>query len=399
MAGIPSSGGAPATYLDHAATTPVDPRVTDAMRPFFTEQFGNAGSVHGFGQAARAAVDDARRQIAGLIGAQPREIVFTSGATESNNAAIIGAVFARGAGTAHVITAATEHHAVLEPCRWLERRGVAVTVLPVDRDGLVDPDAVRRALRPETVLVSIMHGNNEIGTVEPVAEIAAIVRAQGALMHTDATQSAGIVPLDVEVLGVDLLSLSAHKRYGPKGAGALFVRSGTALEPLIHGGSQELGRRGGTENVPAIVGFGTAVRIAMTEMAEEASRIAALRDRLVEGLAALGGHINGHPRQRLPGIVSVSFAGADSESLLLALDLEGIAASSGSACTSGSLEPSHVIAALGLPADVAAGTLRFSLGRWTNVAEVDRVLEVLPGILAAVRRASAREPSPRSSRR
>lgn len=395
MVGIPASGGAPAIYLDYAATTPVDPRVADAMRPFFTEQFGNAGSVHGFGQAARAAVDDARRQVAGLIGAQPREIVFTSGATESNNAAIMGAVFARGAGAAHVIAAATEHHAVLEPCRWLEHRGVAVTVLPVDRYGLVDPDAVRRALRPETALVSVMHGNNEIGTVGPVAEVAAVVREHGALMHTDATQSVGIVPIDVQALGIDLLSLSAHKRYGPKGIGALFVRTGTALAPLLHGGSQEHGRRGGTENVPGIVGFGAAVRIAMAEMAEEARRIAALRDRLIEGLAALGGHLNGHPRQRLPGIVSASFAGADSESLLLALDLEGIAASSGSACTSGSLEPSHVIAALGLPADVAAGTLRFSLGRWTTADEIDRLLEVLPGILDSIRRASGREPSPR----
>jgi cysteine desulfurase len=379
-------------YLDYAATTPVDPEVEAAMRPFFLERFGNAGSVHEFGQAARRAVDDARGSVAGLVGAQAREIVFTSGATEANNTAIVGAVLARGGprGT-HIITAATEHHAVLEPARWLERQGAALTVLPVDAHGMVDPDAVRAALRPETAIVSVMHGSNEIGTIGPLAEIAAIARASGVTVHTDATQSAGIVPLDVTALGVDLLSMSAHKRYGPKGVGALYVRTGTRLEPLLHGGSQERGRRGGTENVPGIVGFGVAARLAVDRMADDAARIARLRDRLATGLGALdGARLNGHPEHRLPGIASVSFAGADSESLLLALDLEGIAASSGSACTSGSLEPSHVIEALGLPPEVAAGTLRFSLGRQTTDEDVDRVLQVLPTILASVRRASAR---------
>jgi cysteine desulfurase len=392
MTAIPPPGfSGPGIYLDYAATTPVDPRVAAAMQPFFTERFGNAGSIHAFGQAARAAVDDARRVVARLIGASAGDIVFTAGATESNNAAIFGAVAASARDDRHVITAATEHHAVLEPCRWLARHGVAVTVLPVDEHGLVDPDAVRRAIRPGTVLMTIMHSNNEIGTLAPVAEIAAIARAHGVLFHTDATQSAGIVPLDVQALGVDLLSLSAHKRYGPKGIGALYIRAGVRIDPMLHGGSQERGRRGGTENVPGIVGFGEAARLAQDVMAGEAPRVAALRDRLVSGLVALGGaRANGHPLARLPGVASVSFAGADSESLLLALDLEGVAASSGSACTSGSLEPSHVIAALGLPAEFAAGTLRFSLGRWTTEADVDRVLAVMPGILAAVRGAGLR---------
>ncbi len=375
-------------YLDYAATTPVDPRVFAAMQPYFTEHFGNAGSVHQFGQSSRAAVDAARSAVARLIGAEAKEIVFTAGATESNNAAIFGVVHARGLTDGHIITTATEHHAVLEPCRALADRGIALTVLPVDRYGLVDPDAVRRAIRPETVLISIMHGNNETGTLGPVAEIGAIARERGVLFHTDATQSAGIVPVDVRQLNVDLLSLSAHKRYGPKGIGALYVRTGVKIEPLLHGGSQERGRRGGTENVPGIVGFGETARLAFEGMAEEATRLRALRDRLAGGLGAIdGAHLNGHPTIRLPGIVNVSFAYADSESLLLGLDLEGIAASSGSACTSGSLEPSHVIAALGLPADLAAGTLRFSLGRWTTAGEIDRVLEVLPRVLTSIRRA------------
>ncbi len=387
-----ASTGRPAAgaYMDHAATTPVDPRVLEAMRPYFVERFGNAGSVHQLGQEARGAVDEARAAVAALIGAQPREIVFTSGATEADNAAILGIALAPGVRESHVITAATEHHAVLEPCRSLAARGVPVTVLPVDGHGVVDPDAVRGAIRPETVLISIMHGNNETGTVGPVAEVAAIARARGVLMHTDATQSAGIVSLDVTTLGVDLLSLSAHKRYGPKGIGALYVRAGVPVEPILRGGSQERGRRGGTENVPAIAGFGAAVRIAQAEMDEEAARLTTLRDRLAGGLAAMpGARINGHPTHRLPGIVNVSFADADSESLLLALDLEGIAASSGSACTSGSLEPSHVIAAMGLPAAYAAGTLRFSIGRWTTAGDVDVVLDVLPRILAPIRRAAS----------
>ena len=378
-------------YLDYAATTPVDPSVSVAVQRYFTETFGNAGSVHQFGQAARGAVDEARVYVARLIGAQAKEIVFTSGATESNNAAILGTVYARDMPGRHVITAATEHHAVLEPCRWLARHGVEVTVLPVDQYGGVDPDVVRRAVRPETVLITIMHGNNEIGTLAPIAEIGRIARERGVRFHTDATQSVGIVPIDVDALHVDLLSMSAHKRYGPKGIGALYIRAGVRIEPFLHGGSQERGRRGGTENVPGIAGFGEAARIATERMTGDAARIAALRDRLAAGLGVMdGAMLNGHPSARLPGIVNVSFAEADSESLLLALDLDGIAASSGSACTSGSLEPSHVIAALGIPETYAMGTLRFSLGRWTTAEEIDTALMVLPTILSNIRRPAAR---------
>jgi cysteine desulfurase len=381
----------PSIYLDYAATTPVDPRVLAAMQPYLAERFGNAGSVHQFGQAARAAVDEARIHVARLVRARPQEIVFTSGATESNNAAIFGTVYAREVPGRHVITAATEHHAVLEPCRWLAGRGVELTVLPVDRHGIVDPDAVRRAIRPETVLITIMHANNEIGTLAPIAEIGRIARERGVTFHTDATQSAGILPIDVDALNVDLLSMSAHKRYGPKGVGALYVRAGVRIERFLHGGSQERGRRGGTEAVPAIAGFGEAARLALEQMAADAVRVAGLRDRLAAGLGALdGAMINGHPTARLPGIINVSFADADSESLLLALDLEGVAASSGSACTSGSLEPSHVIAALGIPPSYAMGTLRFSLGRWTTEQDIDTVLARLPAILSQIRRPAGR---------
>lgn len=380
-----------AIYLDYAATTPVDPGVSAAMQRYLTETFGNAGSVHQFGQAARGAVDEARVYVARLIGAQPKEIVFTSGATESNNAAILGTVYARDMSGRHVITAATEHHAVLEPCRWLAGRGVEVTILPVDHYGVVDPDMVRRAIRPETVLITVMHGNNEIGTLAPIAEIGRIARDRGVRFHTDATQSVGIVPLDVDGLNVDLLSMSAHKRYGPKGVGALYIRSGVRIEPFLHGGSQERGRRGGTENVPGIMGFAVAAKIATGSMHGDAERIGTLRDRLAAGLGAIdGAMLNGHPSARLPGIVNVSFAEADSEALLLALDLDGIAASSGSACTSGSLEPSHVIAALGIPEAHAMGTLRFSLGRWTTTEEIDAVLTALPKILSNIRRPAAR---------
>lgn len=380
-----------AIYLDHAATTPIDRQVFAVMQPYVAERFGNAGSVHQFGQAARGAVDEARAAVARLIGAQPKDIVFTSGATESNNAAIFGIVHASEMPGRHVITAATEHHAILEPCRWLARHGVEVTVLPVDRYGVVDPDAVRRAVRPETLLITIMHSNNEIGTLAPIAEIGRIARERGVHFHTDATQSVGIVPLDVDGLNVDLLSMSAHKRYGPKGIGALYVRAGVRIEPFLHGGSQERGRRGGTENVPGIAGFGEAARIALERMTGDAPRIAALRDRLATGLGAIdGAMLNGHPSARLPGIVNVSFAEADSEALLLALDLDGIAASSGSACTSGSLEPSHVIAALGIPEAHAMGTLRFSLGRWTTTEEIDAVLTALPKILSNIRRPAGR---------
>lgn len=380
-------------YADHGATTPVDPAVAQAMLPYFSEAFGNPGSIHAWGQQAREAVDRAREIVARALGARPAEIVFTGGATEADNFAVVGAALAGEPRGRHIVTTQVEHHAVLEPCRFLETRGFEVTYLPVDRTGRVDPADIRRALRDDTILVSVMHANNEIGTLQPVGEIAEAARARGIVVHTDAAQTVGILSTDVDRLGVDLLSVSAHKRYGPKGVGALYVRKGTPLARVQHGGAQERGRRGGTENVPGIVGFGEAMRIAAGMMAEEAGRLAALRDRLAAGLARIeGAHLNGHPVERLPGTVSVSFEGADSEALLMALDLAGVAASSGSACTSGSLEPSHVLRAIGLPPAVAKGTLRLSLGRTTTDADVAYLLEVMPPIVARLR---ARPPAAR----
>jgi len=376
-------------YADHAATTPTDPRVLEAMRPFFTEQFGNPSSVHGFGQEAREAVDVARERVATLIGARPAEIVFTSGATEADNFAVLGAAFGNESRGRHIISSAVEHHAVIESCEFLAARGFAVTYVPVDQYGRVDPDDVAAALRPDTILVSVMHANNEIGTLEPVAEIGQLVRARGILMHTDATQSVGLLPMQVDDLSVDLLSMSSHKRYGPKGAGALYIRKGAKIARIQQGGAQERNRRGGTENVPAIVGFGVAMHVARESMTEEAAQLRAWRDRIFDGLKQIeGARPNGHPTERLPGNINVSFAGTDSESILLALDFRGVAASSGSACTSGSLEPSHVLRAIGLPPEIAAGTVRFSLGRTNTEADIAYLLEVVPETIASLRAAS-----------
>lgn len=375
-------------YADHGATTPTDPRVLEAMRPYFAEKFGNPSSVHALGQDAREAVDFARERVAAAVGANASEIVFTSGATEADNFAVLGAAFANESRGRHLITSAVEHHAVIEPCRFLASRGFEVTYLPVDQYGRVDPDEVVGALRENTILVSVMHANNEVGTLEPVAEIGRLVRARGILMHTDATQSVGILPVNVDDLSVDLLSMSSHKRYGPKGAGALYVRKGAKIARIQHGGAHERNRRGGTENVPAIVGFGLALQLAGDGMVDEAARLRAWRDRVFAGLKNVeGAHPNGHPTDRLPGNVNVSFAGTDSESILMALDFRGIAASSGSACTSGSLEPSHVLTAIGLPPELAAGTVRFSLGRTNTDAEVDYLVEVLPEIISSLRTA------------
>ncbi len=376
-------------YVDHAATTPTDPRVVEAMRPYFTEKFGNPSSVHGFGQEAREALDVARERVAAAVGAKASEIVFTSGATEADNFAILGAAFAHDARGRHIITSAVEHHAVIEVCRFLETRGFEVTYLPVDQYGRVDPDDVGRVLRDDTILVSIMHANNEIGTLEPVAHIGRVVRARGILMHTDATQSVGILPVQVDDLSVDLLSMSSHKRYGPKGVGALYIRKGAKIARIQHGGSHERNRRGGTENVPAIVGFGIALQLAEGGRADEAARLRVWRDRLGAGLSKVdGAHPNGHLTDRLPGIVNFSFAGTDSESVLMALDFQGVAASSGSACTSGSLEPSHVLTAIGLAPDIAAGTVRFSLGRTNTEADLDYLLQVVPEIIRSLRAAA-----------
>lgn len=373
-------------YADHGATTPVDPRVLAAMLPFFEGKFGNASSIHAWGQEAHEAVDRAREQVASTVGAQPGEVVFTSGATEADNFAVIGAALGHEARGRHLITTQIEHHAVLEPCRFLESQGASVTTVAVDRFGRVDPDDVARAIRDDTILISVMHANNEIGTIEPVAEIGRLARERGILMHTDAAQTVGILPVDIAALHVDLLSISAHKRYGPKGVGALVIRTGARIRRVMHGGAHERNRRAGTENVPAIVGFGEALRLAREAMDEEAARLRALRDRLAAGLRAIeGASVNGHPTDRLPGTVNVSFEGTDSESLLMALDFRGVAASSGSACTSGSLEPSHVLSAIGLPPEVAKGTVRFALGRSTTDAEVDALLQIVPEIVSQLR--------------
>jgi cysteine desulfurase len=376
-------------YLDHAATTPVDPRVLQAMLPFFTERAGNASSMHEFGQEARTAVDRSRTQVAAAVGAQPSEIVFTGGATESDNLAVLGVALASEGRGRHIVTAAIEHHAILEVCHFLEGRGYSVTYVPVDRRGIVDPDDVQSALRPDTVLVSVMAANNEIGTLQPVAEIGRLVRERNIPFHSDATQLVGAAPVHVDELHVDLLSMSAHKRYGPKGVGALYVRTGAPLAPIQLGGSHERGRRGGTENVPGIVGLGAALRIAVEEMEEERARLVRLRDRLIrEALALPGAHLNGDPVQRLPNNVNLSFDGTDSQSLVMGLDLHGVASSSGSACTSGSMEPSHVLIALGLPPERAAAAVRLTVGRGTTDADVSYALDALRDVVIRLQRAA-----------
>ncbi|TMJ09898.1 MAG: cysteine desulfurase [Bacillati bacterium ANGP1] len=376
-------------YLDHAATTPVDPRVLHAMLPFFTERAGNASSVHGFGQDARAAVDQARAQVAATIGARPSEIVFTSGATESDNLAVVGVALAAEGRGRHIVTTAIEHHAVLEACHLLGQRGWTVTYVPVDGQGIVDPDDVRRSLRPDTVLVSVMAANNEIGTLQPVAEIGRLTRERNIPFHTDATQMIGAAPVAVDDLHVDLLSMSAHKRYGPKGVGALFVRTGTPVVAVQRGGSHERGRRGGTENVPGIVGLGAALRIAGEVMEDEHARLTAFRDRLIrEALEMPGAHLNGDPVRRLSNNVNLSFDQTDSQSLVLGLDLHGVASSSGSACTSGSMEPSHVLVALGLSQERASAAVRLTLGRGTTDAEITYAIGALRDVVARIGRAA-----------
>jgi len=374
-------------YLDHAATTPTRSEVVKSMLPYFTDAFGNPSSIHSYGQEAKGAVEEARTKVAELIGARSEEIVFTSGGTEADNFALKGVAYANEHKGNHVITTTIEHHAVLEVCKFLGRRDFKITRLPVDKYGLVDPDDVRKAITDKTILISVMHANNEVGTIEPVEEIGRIARAAGVYFHSDAVQTVGHIPVNVDKLKVDLLSISAHKLYGPKGAGALYVRKGTKLVSLMHGGEQEKRRRAGTENVPAIVGLGKAVELAGQEIGKEAERLAYLRDKLIEGLGEKIDHtrLNGHPTRRLPNNVNVSIDFVEGESLLLNLDLEGICASTGSACSSASPEPSHVLLALGLPTEQAHGSLRFTLGRENTEADVERVLGVLPGIVARLR--------------
>jgi cysteine desulfurase len=377
-------------YLDYNATTPVAREVLAAMLPYFSEEYGNASSIHTFGQRARGAVEEARSSVAALLGARPAEIMFSSGGTESNNHAIFGVVGAAPGGRKHVITSAIEHSAVLDPCKELEKNGVAVTVLPVDRDGIVNPQDVRRAIRPETVLITIMLANNELGTIEPIEEIGRIAAEASVTLHTDAVQAAGKISIDVKKLGVHLLSISAHKLYGPKGVGALYVRKGTRLEPLLYGGHSERDRRPGTEDVTSIAGLGKAAELALMRMQGEGQRLAALRDRLEKGLLERisFARVNGLRAPRTPNTTNLTLPFVEGESMVIALDLKGIACSTGAACSSGAVEPSHVLTAIGLAPEDARATLRLSLGHQTTDEEIDFALETIPPVIERLRQLS-----------
>ena len=374
-------------YLDYAATTPTHPEVVKAMLPYFTEVFGNPSSIYSYGQEAKGAIEEARVKLANLIGARDEEIVFTSGGTEADNFALKGVAFANESKGNHIITSSIEHHAVIETCKFLERRGFKVTYLPVDAYGLVDPGDIKKAITDKTTLISVMHANNGVGTIEPIAEIGRIAKEAGVYFHTDAVQTVGHIPVDVNGLRVDLLSMSAHKLYGPKGVGALYVRKGTRLTPFIHGGEQERRWRASTENVSGIVGLGKAIELAQQEMSQEAQRLTYLRDQLIKGILERIEHVrlNGHPLRRLPNNVNISVDFVEGESMLLNLDLEGICASTGSACSSSSLEPSHVLLAMGFASEQAYGSLRFTLGKWTNEEDISRVLEILPPVVTRLR--------------
>ncbi|HEX5482237.1 MAG TPA: cysteine desulfurase family protein [Terriglobia bacterium] len=378
-------------YLDNNATAPMAPEVFEAMKPYLTTEFGNASSIHWYGQQAKAAVEEARESVARLLGAQPGEIVFTSGGTESDNMAIFGAVEAAepsASGTPpHVITTAIEHHAVLYSAKALEARGAHVTWVPVEASGVVDPAEIERAITPETVLISVMHANNELGAIQPIEEIGRIARERGILFHTDAVQSAGKIPIDVNRLNVHLLSLSAHKLHGPKGVGALYVRRGTSLRPLMYGGHHERDRRPGTENVAGIVGLGRAADLALPGLEQEAARLAVLRDRLEEGILRRVPDVTVHARgsQRLPNTASMSFAYTEGEGFVIAADLRGLACSTGAACSSGSLEPSHVLSAIGISKEQARSTIRFSLGRFNTPEDIEQGLEIVAQIAEHLR--------------
>ena len=377
-------------YLDYAATSPVLPEVLDAMLPFFMSCFGNPSGIHENGRETRKAVEQARREVAETLGAESREIVFTSGGSESDNLAIEGTAFALREKGNHIITSQIEHHAVLNTCRWLEKQGFRVTYLPVDASGLVDPDSVRDAIGNDTVLVSIMTANNEIGTVEPVSKIGEICREKGVLFHTDAVQAIGMMSIHAAEINADLISLSAHKFHGPKGTGALYIRKGTKLESLIHGGAQERGLRAGTENVPGIVGMGKAITVAAKEREENQQRIRELRDQMIRIVLERipGSQLNGHPEKRLANNCHFSFAGIESEALLLRLDLAGISVSGGSACTSGSMEPSHVLQAIGLKDEMLKSGIRMTMGRETTREEIEKTAEKMSEIIADLRQMS-----------
>ena len=379
-----------AIYLDHASTTPTDPAVVETMLPYFSEEYGNPATVYSLGLSAADAVQQARESIAGAIGAEADEIYFTSGGTEADNWAILGTADAQQKKGKHLVTSAIEHHAILETMEYLEKRGWEFTKVPVDSGGLVDPDEVKKAIRPDTVLVSIMHGNNEVGTIEPIAEISKITREAGVLFHSDVVQTAGKMPLDVAELGVDMLSMSGHKFYGPKGVGLMYMRKRARITPYFHGGAQERNRRAGTLNVPGIVGMAKALELCQERMAEDAIREAELRDRLWKGLSenieAI--YLNGSMEHRLPNNLNVRLDGIEGESMILMLDMEGICVSSGSACTTGSLEPSHVLLGLGIPQELAHGSLRVTLGRSTTAADIDHFIKVFPPIVARLREMS-----------
>jgi cysteine desulfurase len=374
-------------YLDHNASTPVHPDVVAEMLPYFGDRFGNPSSVHGFGREARAGVDAARDRVARFLQVTPEEIVFTSGGTESDNMALKGVAFARGRG--HFITSKIEHHAVLRAAQWLETQGFEVTYVGVDEYGMVDPDEVKRALRPDTIGISIMHANSEIGTIQPIAAIGALARERGIVFHVDGVQTFGKVAFDVNAAGIDLLSFSSHKIYGPKGVAGLYIRKGTKMVSVQHGGEHERRRRAGTENVPAIVGFGKAVETRAREMKDEHARLTGLRDRLWSGIRARvpDVRLNGHPTERLPGTANLCYRGVESESIVLGLDLKGIGVSAGSACTSGSVEPSYVLVAMGVPLDWAMGAVRHSLGRSTTAEDIDYVIECVEPIVRKLRAA------------
>ena len=377
-------------YLDYAGTAPTDPEAIKAMQPYFFEKFGNASSVHSFGQEARKAIEDSRQTVASFLGAKPEEIIFTSGGTESDNFAIFGVADALIKKGNHIITSVIEHHAVGEPCKFLEKKGFKVTYIKVNKEGLLDPEDIKKAITDQTILISIMHANNEIGTIQPIAQIGKIAQENGITFHSDTVQTVGHIPVNVDELNVDLLSLSGHKFYGPKGVGAIYIRKGTKINRFLYGGDQERGRRASTQNSPGIVGLAKAIELCKEKMDGEIKTQTRLRDKLIKEIPAkiLEVYLNGHPTIRLPNNVNFSIKYIEGESIILNLDMLGIAASTGSACTSASLEPSHVLLAIGLTHELAHGSLRLTLGRWTTEEDINYVLEVLPPIVEKLRRMS-----------
>ena len=374
-------------YMDHAATTPVDQRVVEAMAPYFSEKYGNPSSLYSAAREAKMAMEEARAEIAALINAGPEEIIVTSGGTESNNLALKGTAFAKKKG--HIVTSAIEHHAILHPLKWLEEQGFKVTYLPVSEDGILDAESVADAIRKDTILISIMHANNEIGTIQPIGEIGNIAAERGIYFHTDAVQSVGKIPVDVEKMKIGMLSISSHKLYGPKGVGALYLRKGVKIDPLLHGGGHERKRRSGTENVSGIVGLGKACEISKKEMGKEGKRLTQLRELLIKNVLKIeNSWLNGHPKKRLPGNANFGFKFIEGESIILELDFNGIMANTGSACSTSSLKPSHVLTAIGLRPEYTHGSLRATLGRQNTKEEVDYVIETLSKVVSRLREMS-----------